>query len=181
MLDTCGASWHNTPVMKPLLYILSALFVFTLAEPLAAATPDRFEKQGATVWVKEEMTRLKKTLALLKRVRDEKSADKASKVLLSMYGRAGTATAMGEVGAAQLPKGDAFAAAMGRNAPRIAALEEAVKEQCKRIAALELESADMADALDALSKAPQLTGADYSAPVEEPEEAEEPESGKKKK
>ncbi len=162
--------------MKPLTCLLLALFAFVVSSPLPAASPDRYEKQGATLWVKEEMTRLKKTLALLKRVHDEKSANKTAKALLTIYGGAGENTAMGEVGAPQLPKGEAVAAAVARNAPRLAALEQAIAEQRERIEALELESADLARALDALSRTPLISGADFSVPEETPEQPEKTES-----
>ncbi len=170
--------------MKRLICCLLAVATLMVASPLSAA-PDRYEKQGATVWVKDEMNRLKKTLALLKRVKDERSAAKASKVLLDMYGRAGESTAMGEVGAPEIPKGEAVAAAVARNAPRIEALEQAVAEQCTRIEALELESADLATALAALKRQPAITGADFSVPEEEQSEGQpeekpgKPEKGEK--
>ncbi len=157
--------------MKRLACCLLVLIAFSFAAPLAAA-PDRFEKQGATLWVKEEMTRLKKTLALLRRVKDEKSAEKVAKVLLEMYGRVGERTAMGEVGAAEVPKGEAAEAAFARNAPRIQALEEAIAEQCTRIEALELTSEDFASALKSVKLAPSISDADFSVPEEEKEEEE---------
>ncbi len=155
--------------MKRLAFCLLTLVALSVGTPLSAA-PDRFEKQGATVWVKEEMTRLKKTLAVLKRVKDEKSAEKAAKVLQGMYGRVGESTAMGEVGAAEIPKGEAVASAVARNAPRIAALEQAIAEQCERIDALELKSAEFASVLESVKRAPTIADADYSVPEEKTEE-----------
>ncbi len=151
--------------MKPLAYLLLAVFILPLATPLSAA-PDRFEKQGATLWVKEETTRLKKTLALLKRVKDKRSAEKSGKALLEMYGDGEENTAMGTVGPAELPKGEAVASAVARNAPRLASLEQAIEAQCERIKTLELESPTMERALEVLSRVPTVADADYSAPEE---------------
>ncbi len=163
--------------MKRLACCLIALFVL---QPLTApaASPDRFEKQGATVWVKQEMTRLKKTLALLKRIKDERSAKKGAKALQDMYGKAGTTTAMGEVAPPELPKGEAVAAAVARNAPRLASLEQAIVEETERIEALELKSTELAEALEAMRRVPTIADADYSAPEEPSEPTEEAEESR---
>ncbi len=158
--------------MKPLCYLLLAVFLLPLSTPLSAA-PDRYEKQGATLWVKEETTRLKKTLTLLKRVKDERSAEKAGKALLEMYGDGEENTALGKVGPAELPKGEAVATAVARNIPRLTSLERAIEAQRQRIEALELESTTMARALEVLGRVPSVAEADYSAPAEEAETEEQ--------
>ncbi len=124
----------------------------TLSLPLSAA-PDRYERQEAATWVKEEMNRLKKTQTLLKRVKDEKSAEKVGKALLDMYEVRREQTAMGEVGPAQKPTGEAMDSAQDRSAARFEKMEKAIVVQLERIKALELESATLASAIAEVEKA----------------------------
>ncbi len=138
--------------MKAILYLLLAVLALPMALPLAAA-PDRFEKKEAAAWVKEEMGRLKKTLAILKRVKDEKSADKAGKALLALYEVEREQTAMGEVGPARKPEGEAMMEAEEKNAKALEKMQKAIDSQCLRIAALELESPTLAKGLAAMAEA----------------------------
>ncbi len=139
--------------MNRLVYCLPAvLLALSLATPLSAA-PDRFEKQEAAVWVKEESARLKKTLALLKRVKDEKSAEKAGKALLALYKVDRKQTAMGEVAPPQKPTGEAMVTAEGRNAERFNKMQKAIQDQLLRIGTLELDSPSLDRALEAVEAA----------------------------
>ncbi len=138
--------------MNRLACCLLAALTFTLAAPLSAA-PDRFEKQEAAAWVKEESARLRKTLALLKRVKDEKSAEKAGKALLALYKVERKQTAMGEVAPPQKPTGEAMDTAEGKHAERFSKMQKAINDQLMRISALELDSPSLDRALEAVEAA----------------------------
>ncbi len=145
--------------MKPLTYLLLTVFALPLVFPLAEAAPDRFERKDAAVWVKEEMNRRKKTLALLKKIKDEKSADKAAKALLALYGVSGKQTAMGESGPAQKPTGEAYEEAEAKNARQLEKLDAAIAAQRERIEELELESSRLSEAFAAMDAvAPTFSG-----------------------
>ncbi len=132
--------------MKRLVCCLFVLFTLLPVAPLSAA-PDRFEKQEAAAWMKEELARLKTTHALLKRVKDEKSAGKSGKALLELYKVEREKTAMGETGPALKPAGEAMDAAEEKYAARMEKSVEAIRTQLRRIEALGLESSVLAQAL----------------------------------
>ncbi len=143
--------------------LLLAAFVLPLASPPAGAAPDREERKEASIWVKEEMNRRKKTLALLKKVKDEKSANKAAKALMELYAVSGQQTALGETGPARKPTGEAFSEAEAKNTRQLEKLDAAISAQRKRIAALELKSASLSEACAAMDAAAPGTAAKEDA------------------
>ncbi len=138
--------------MKTTFYLLLTALILPLTLP-ASAAPDRFERKEAATWVKEEMNRRKKTLALLKRVKDEKSAEKVGKALLEMYDAGGEETALGETGPAPKPTGEAMAAAEEKNAKALEKMQKAIAAERERIAELEIESSTLTKALNAMDAA----------------------------
>ncbi len=148
------------PVMRTIVFFLLALFALPLALVPADAAPDRDERKEAAVWVKEETTRLKKTLALLKKVKDEKSATKVGKALLELYGASGESTAMGETGPGEKPTGEAFTEAEKKNAKALLKLNKGIAAQRERIEKLDLESPKLSEALSAVDEAPSVGSVD---------------------
>ncbi len=135
--------------------LLSILFCAVAVMPLMAddtetaapvekvsAADKRAEKKDAALWYKDYMDKKKKAATALKKVKDEKSAAKAVKLMSELYGLSGKGkqTAMGEVGEAKKPENPAIDELMTRNEKKIEKLNAAIEKEKARI--------DKADLLD---------------------------------
>lgn len=131
--------------------MMAAVCAAFLAQPLCAqddalpkaeqAKIEREEKKLAADWVKNEITTLRKTTALIKKVKDDKTAKKANKKLQDMYGKKGTKkkTAMGEAGPATMPRGAAYKEQIKKNEATLTKLKRELKREITRISEIELE------------------------------------------
>lgn len=135
--------------------LLSILFCAVAVMPLMAddteaaapvekvsAADKRAEKKDAALWYKDYMDKKKKAATALKKVKDEKSAAKAVKLMSELYGLSGKGkqTALGEVGESKKPENPAIDELMTRNEKKIEKLNAAIEKEKARI--------DKADLLD---------------------------------
>lgn len=117
-------------------------------------TVDRYARKEAAQWVKTDLSNKKKALALFKKVKDEKSASKAAAAVLKLYSleNEGKVTALGEVGPASDPTGPAFEEAKKKAEKQREKLLEALEKENERISSLNIESDDLARAMEAALK-----------------------------
>lgn len=119
-----------------------------------AAKEERMEKRLAADWMKEELNRLRKTTAVLKKVKNAKTAASAAKELQGMYGLGGSGqqTAMGAAGPATKPQGAAYAEQEKKNASTLKKVKTEARAEVARIQALNLNDADLDAALEWLEE-----------------------------
>lgn len=117
--------------------------------PSAAVT--REDKKAAVAWYKEDIANKKKALSLFKKVKDEKSAEKAATAVLKLYGieNEGEKTAMGVAGARVTPEGPAMEAEAKKNDKVLARLIAQLQKEQERISALNIESERLSRAFSA--------------------------------
>lgn len=140
------------PVMRVLLCVLALAVVFS-GFSCPAAT--REERKEAAAWVKAEIDRRQKTLALLAKIKDEGSAVRAGRALASLYSStAGGATAMGDRGAESRPVGEVMEREEKRNAKRIEKLETQIAAEKERVRSLELNCPELETALELMEREP---------------------------
>lgn len=118
------------------------------SEPVAVTREDR---KAAAAWYKEDLANKKKALALFKKIKDEKSAEKSAKAVLKLYGldRAGEQTAMGEVGERSVPTGPAMEAEARKVDKARAKLIGLLQSEQERVAGLELNTDEVSRAFSA--------------------------------
>lgn len=116
-----------------------------------AVAVTRDDKKAAAAWYKEDMANKKKALALFKKIKDEKSAEKSAKAVLKMYGldREGEQTAMGEVGERTTPTGPAMEAEAKKVDKARAKLINLLQNEQERVAGLQLDTEEVSRAFSA--------------------------------
>ncbi len=142
-------------------YLIALTLLFTFFAGLLHAEDedqpkvkvDRYELKEAQVWVKNQLAVAKKATATLKKVKDEKSAEKALKVFKKLLpSTEGTQTALGTAGPAKAPEGAAIEQVREKSASKIEKAGEALDTQIERIRELEIGNSDLDAVLDQLDK-----------------------------
>lgn len=122
-----------TRAMKTMMMILTAAMAVLSADVVSAAS-DRDAKKEATVWVKQDLKRLKAASKILKKVKDEKSAEAAAKQIETVYGVGEDSdTAMGEAAPAAQPQSEEMDALLIKNKRAYEKLQKAVEKEWDRI------------------------------------------------
>lgn len=99
----------------------------------------KMARQEAEMWVKDEISLRKKVISHLRKIKDERSAQKACVSICKLLKNdVGEQTAMGEVGVAQRPTGDAIEAEDKKREPIVSKQKKQIAAELKRIEALEL-------------------------------------------
>lgn len=107
--------------------------------PAELRQEQKYAKKAAEAWVKDEIDLRKKVISQLRKIKDERSAEKASKVLNKLLAsNAGEQTAMGEVGEMTRPVGDAMDAEDKKREPLVSKQKKQIESELKRIEVLEL-------------------------------------------
>lgn len=126
-------------------YLSLSLAVFSAAMPLLAQDADeapqmsaaeiRAEKKEAALWYKDYADKKKSAGSALKRVKDERSADRAVKTIQELYGLSsqGVQTALGEVGEAKRPESAAIDEILTRNGKKTEKLNAVIEKESARI------------------------------------------------
>lgn len=100
----------------------------------------KFARQAAEAWVKDEMALRKKVIAQLRKIKDERSAEKAAKAISKLLETSsGEQTALGEVGEATRPTGDAIEAEDKKREPIVSKQKKQIAAELERISDLELD------------------------------------------
>lgn len=100
----------------------------------------KLARQAAETWVKDEMALRKKVIAQLRKIKDERSAEKAAKVINKLLDNSsGQQTALGEVGEATRPTGEAIEAEDKKREAVVSKQKKQIAAELKRISALELD------------------------------------------
>lgn len=105
----------------------------------------RDDKKAAAAWYKEDLANKKKALALFKKIKDEKSAEKSAKAVLKLYGLSheGMQTAMGEVGERRVPTGPAMEAEAKKVEKVRRKLQEQILKEQERVEGMEFEDSSL--------------------------------------
>lgn len=141
-----------TAIFLSLLIVGAPLYAADDAEPAKPSAADtRYDKKEAMNWFKTTLKNKQATVKILKKVKDQKSLDKAGKELQKLYGTKGKATAMGEAGPATKPAG--AAELEEKNAAKLEKLDEAINAQIERIQGLELDTAEFDKGIEAMNSA----------------------------
>lgn len=149
--------------MKKIFCLLSCvLLVFSLSfaqeerlSPAEMRQEQKMARQEAELWVKDEITLRKKVIAQLRKIKDERSAQKASASICKLLKNdVGAQTAMGEVGVAQRPTGDAIVAEDKKREPIVAKQKKQIAAELKRIEDLELSVPEWITAQTLVEKMP---------------------------
>lgn len=119
--------------------------------PKPSTAESRADKKAALEWFKNAMKNKQSALKILKKVKDQKSADKAGKDLQKLFGVKGKATAMGETGPAQKPSGAADLEE--KSAAKLQKLQELIDAQVERINGLDIQSSELDKGIEAMSDA----------------------------
>lgn len=137
--------------------MLAAVGAAFLAQPLCAqddalpkaeqAKIEREEKKAAADWMKSEINTLRKTTALLKKIKNEKTVKKNLKDIQAMYGLSKAQTAMGNAGPAEKPTGAAYKEQEKKNASTLEKIRKELGKEIERVRGLELDNADLEEAL----------------------------------
>ena len=100
----------------------------------------KMARQAAEVWVKDEINLRKKVIAQLRKVKDERSAAKAAKVINKLLAKSsGEMTALGEVGEMKRPTGEAIEAEDKKREAVVTKQKSQIENELERISALELD------------------------------------------
>lgn len=116
------------------------------------ATDSAQQKKEANAWYKKKMTRLKKVASTIKKVKDEKSADKAAAAIRKLYkeyedtGRSNSSRF--RVVAKAAPESEAMDAAAARYAPQLKKIRKQIRKNLERIDPC-FQTAELDNALDA--------------------------------
>lgn len=107
----------------------------------------KLARQTAETWVKDEIALRKKVIAQLRKIKDERSAEKAAKVINKLLDTTtGAQTALGEVGEATRPTGEAIEAEDKKREPLVSKQKKQIATELKRISDLELDVPEWATA-----------------------------------
>lgn len=102
--------------------------------PAEMRQEQKFARKEAEAWVKEEMTTRKKVIACLRKIKDERSANKETKTLLTLLeNEVGTKTALGEVGEVKRPTGEAMEEEDKKRGQAVVKQKKQIKAELKRI------------------------------------------------
>lgn len=124
-------------------------------KPSELRQEQKYARKAAESWVKDEIDTRKKVIAQLRKVKDEKSAEKAAKVLSKMLeSSTGEQTALGEVGEMTRPTGEAMEAEDKKREPLVSKQKKQISAELKRIEDLELESPEWMAAQMLVEKMP---------------------------
>ncbi len=124
-------------------------------KPSELRQEQKYARKAAESWVKDEIDTRKKVIAQLRKVKDERSAEKAAKALGKMLeSSAGEQTALGEVGEMTRPTGEAMEAEDKKREPLVSKQKKQISAELKRIEALELESPEWQEAQMLVEKMP---------------------------
>ncbi len=129
----------------------------TLAESAPAAEDrprvDRTAVKEARSWVKKDLKQRRAALSILKRVKDEKSAEKAGKSLMKLYAEPrAKSTAMGTAAPESRPAGEEMDEALEKSKKALEKVQEDIDEQLERIEKLNLESSTLKSGLEKLNE-----------------------------
>ncbi len=142
-------------------YLIALTLVFTFFAGLLHAEEqdepkvkvDRYELKEAQLWVKDQLAVAKKATAALKKIKDEKSAEKSLKAFKKILpSTGGTQTALGTTGAPKAPEGAAIEQVREKSASKIEKAGEALDAQIERIRELEIGNSELDAVLDQLDK-----------------------------
>ncbi len=115
----------------------------------------KFARQEAEAWVKEEMATRKKVIACLRKIKDERSAKKAAAQLCKILDtHAGEQTAMGEVGEASRPTGAAIENEDKKRQPAVDKQKNQIKAELERIEKLQITDTSWVEAQSLVEKLP---------------------------
>lgn len=119
-----------------------------------AAKMEREEKRLAADWMKAELNTLRKTVFLLRKIKNAKSVAAPLKEIQSLYGIAGGGkmTAMGEAAPASKPEGAAYEEQEKKNASALKKVKKEISAEVERIKALELGNSELESALEWLEE-----------------------------
>lgn len=124
-------------------------------KPSELRQEQKYARKAAESWVKDEIDTRKKVIAQLRKVKDERSAEKAAKVISKMLeSSAGEQTALGEVGEMTRPTGEAMEAEDKKRESVVSKQKKQISAELKRIEALELESPEWQAAQMLVEKMP---------------------------
>lgn len=147
--------------MKYLAYLLTVcLFIGSPmvtakddAEAPVSAAESRQEKKEAAEWYKKKLTRMKKAVAALKKVKNEKTAKKAAATIMKYYGPlvGGKETGMGTTKPAEVPENDSMDAMAEKYEKQIEKLQEQLNTEIERIGELGIECEELDKAIDAVN------------------------------
>lgn len=140
-------------MVKCLMTVLVACVGFAPLAEYAPAAVDRVALKEAKVWVKNDMKQLRSALSILKRVKDEKSAEKAGKALQKLYDKpAGKSTAMGDEAPPERPSGEEMTQVMEKNKRSFEKLQAEIEEQIQRIEELHIDNASLGTGIDMVTE-----------------------------
>lgn len=123
--------------------------------PAQQRQEQKYARHEAETWVKDEINLRKKVIAQLRKIKDERSAEKACKVLCDMLeSGSGEQTALGEVGVMTRPTGEAMEAEDKKREALVAKQKKQIKAELKRIDALELATPEWITAQMLVEKMP---------------------------
>lgn len=111
------------------------------------------EKREAMRWLNAELKERTHIHALLKKVKDKKSADKVGATLVKEYSKKESKkTAMGDAEPPKRPTGPIMEECEKKFMSKFRKLDESISEQLKRIEELELDSDDWKEGLQMMPK-----------------------------
>ncbi len=146
----------NTHRFITSLFLLVLTFfagVLHAEEEEAAPKPTRDEIKEAQAWIKQQLNLSKKSTAILKRVKDNRSAEKSlaafKKVLPAV---AGTTTGFGTTGKPTAPEGAGIDQIREKSAKAIEKASNDLTTQIERVEALEIENPEFAQRIDQLKE-----------------------------
>lgn len=140
-------------MVKCLMTVLVACVGFATLAEYAPAAVDRVALKEAKEWVKNDIKQLRSALTILKRVKDEKSAEKAAKALHKLYDKpAGKSTAMGDEAPPERPSGEEMAQVMEKNKRSLEKLQAEIEEQIQRIEELHIDNASLGTGIDMVTE-----------------------------
>lgn len=120
--------------MKTFIMLLAVAFA-VLSVDVASAAPDREAKREATSWVNKDLKNLKEVLKILKKIKDEKSAEAGNKLVLEVYGLGEDQdSSLGSAGPSSPPSGEEMDAVLLKNKKAYDKLQKAIEKEMERIA-----------------------------------------------
>lgn len=150
--------------MKKLFMLACAAWVAWGVMPVAAqeeglskaeaAKIEREEKRLAADWMKNELNTLRKTVTLLKKIKNAKTVAAPLKEIQSLYGISSGVkkTAMGESAPASKPEGAAYDEQEKKNASSLKKVKKEISAEMERIKALNLDNSELESAFEWLEE-----------------------------
>lgn len=127
-------------ILVLMLLVMSWFIAPVMAEDDAPSAAElREARKEAKAYIKKEIARNKKLVGYLKKIKDDKSAKKQSLAILKyLDNNVGEKTALGEVGEAKRPEGQAMDEEMAKKQKEIEASYDKINLELERIGELEL-------------------------------------------